>query len=91
MEHWVEYAGLFLLAMVCVELYRNGTQNEATLEAILEELRELKWRQLREKDKDPPHRKPVPPVTASETVSRRRPAPQRDMTTVLERMQKELS
>jgi hypothetical protein len=49
MEHWVEYAGLFLLAMVCVELYRNGTQNEATLE----ELRELKWRQLREKDKDP--------------------------------------
>jgi hypothetical protein len=38
MEHWPEYAGLFLLAMVCVELYRNGTQNDA----ILEELRELK-------------------------------------------------
>jgi hypothetical protein len=30
MEHWIEYVGLFLLFMVCVELYRDGTQNEAT-------------------------------------------------------------
>jgi hypothetical protein len=61
------------------------------LEAILEELRELKWQQLKERDKGPPlYRKPVPGVAASELFSRRRLTTQRDMTAVLERMQKEL-
>jgi hypothetical protein len=58
MEHWIEYIGLALLALISVQFSLHRRRNEATLSSILKELQELKW-QLKKNEDSLLYREPV--------------------------------